>query len=177
MAEQSGLREASERLDALLREVDTHADPAARQRASEIVELLMTLHRAALDRVLTLAADPAAGGPALVAQIGDDPIAGPILLAHDLHPHSVEVRVSRTVERLRPVIAARGCRVENVRVEPPAAHLVVKGLAAVQAEAAASLRQAIESAILERAPELTSVVFDARPGEVAVSGLIQITKP
>jgi hypothetical protein len=185
VAEHSDLRAESERLDALLRDIESHGDPAARQRVLDVVGLLMTLHRAAFDRMLALAANPASGGPALVNQLADDTIVGPMLLVHDLHPHSLDVRLARTAERVRPIIAARGCRLEIGRLDLPAVHVAVTGLPALAADGAAGLRALIERAVLDCAPEVSSVVFDAVPADVSASAcgdhsrgaLIQITRP
>src|SRR6185295_5418114 len=110
MTNPTALRNASERLDTLLRDVSSIRDPRVSALAREIVELLMTLHGAAFERVLDLARDPALGGDPLVTRIADDPTIGPMLSVHGLHPHPADVRVSRTLDRLRPRIAASGCR-------------------------------------------------------------------
>src|SRR5215813_11672410 len=94
----TALREASERLDDVLRELQSYQDPVIRERLHEAVQLLMTIHERGLSRLLELAGDPALGGTALVTRIADDPLLGPLLLAHQLHPQSVDVRVSRALE-------------------------------------------------------------------------------
>ena len=111
MAAETSLREVSERLDAVLKRLEATADPAAKVYAREAVELLMRIQGDALARVLELAADPALGGAPLVTRLADDPLVGPLLTVHGAHPHPPQVRVERLLDRLRPRIAASGCRV------------------------------------------------------------------
>src|SRR5204862_6397820 len=106
----STLRETSDRLDGLLRGLDALSDPVVRDRVREIVALLMGLHHAGLERVMALASDSLLGGPALSSRLADDPIVGPLLLVHDVHPYPADVRLARALDRLRPRIAAHGCR-------------------------------------------------------------------
>src|SRR5262245_56771115 len=95
------IRAASDRLDSILQALASHADPHVRQQADDVVGLLMSLQGVAFQRILTLAADPAAGGPALVGRIAEDPLIGPLLLVHGIHPYGIESRVSRRLEQLR----------------------------------------------------------------------------
>src|SRR5215467_2773141 len=152
------LRGVSDRLDALLRSLDAHEDPLVRRQVSEAVELLMSLQGAAFERVLALAADPAAGGPALVTQIADDPLLGPLLLVHSIHPHDLETRISRRLERLRGRIAAFGCRAINDGIDGTCLTVRVTGVERISAERSAELHRLIETTLLDAAPELTSVV-------------------
>jgi hypothetical protein len=166
----------SDRLDALLRSLDEHADPAVRDRMREAVSLLMELHRAALDRVLTLAADPALGGPPLVSRLADDPVVGPLLLAHDVHPYDLEARLARALDRLRPRIASQGCRAAVTGVEDRVAHVRLDGGAHLSHRS--PLVGDIEAGLLDAAPELSAVVIDT-PNDIrpaATSPLIQILR-
>jgi len=153
------LRGVSDRLDALLRSLDAHQDLLVRQQASEAVELLMSLQGAAFERVLAIAADPAAGGPALIAQIADDPLLGPLLLVHDIHPHDLETRISRRLERLRGRIAAFGCRASRDGIDGNCLKVRVAGMERISADRSAELHRLIETTLLEAAPELTSVAI------------------
>lgn len=177
MADDPTLREVSDRLDAVLRQLEDVAEPAVRARAREAVQLLMAIQSAALERVLTLAGDPALGGLPLVARIADDAILGPLLTVHDLHPHPPEVRVRRALERLRARIAASGCRLSGVVLEDGAARVRLAGWSRLRAQSAAELGQWLEPAILEFAPELSSVHLEEdEQADCEPVPLIQITR-
>lgn len=152
------LRVISERLDMLLRELDADADPRVGARLHEVVELLMALHAAGLERMLELAADGGLGSPALRDRLADDPVLLPLLLIHDMHPHDVQVRLSRALDRLRPVVAARGCRASLASIDGSVARVRLDGGARLAD--GEGLRSTIASALLEIAPELTDVAFE-----------------
>jgi hypothetical protein len=152
------IRAASERLDHLLRQLDAHVDPAVREAIHEAVALLMAMHRDGLERALALAGDETLGGPALLARFADDPHVAPLLLVHDLHPYPVDVRLRRALDRLRPQIAGRGCRAAMNAIDGATARVRIEGhLAGARAQ---ELRQLVETAIFEAAPEITKVAFD-----------------
>ena len=56
MAQEKNLRAAGDRIEGLLRELGTVADPRVRANAEELVRLLMELYGSALARVLEIAA-------------------------------------------------------------------------------------------------------------------------
>jgi len=156
----ASLRMTSEQLDAIIHELDEHVDPTVRHRIREVVGLMMELHGAGLERVLELAADSALGSPALVTRMADDPLLGPLLLIHDLHPHDLETRLSRRLDRLRPRIAANGCRADVVAVAGDVATVRVEGIERLSATPAEELKALIETTLLEAAPELTTLVIE-----------------
>lgn len=173
-AGRESLRETSERLDALLQELDRHADARVRERLHEVVALLMALHGAGLERVLALAAEPALGSPALRNALADDPVVGPLLLTHGLHPYSMEVRVARALERLKPRVAAHGCRATLAGIENGTARVRVEGGGRVADRD--GLRQLLESGLVDAAPELEAVVIENETAPPAAVPLIQITR-
>jgi hypothetical protein len=156
----ASLRMTSEQLDAIIHELDEHVDPTVRHRIREVVGLMMELHGAGLERVLELAADSALGSPALVTRMADDSLLGPLLLIHDLHPHDLETRLSRRLDRLRPRIAANGCRADVVAVGGDVATVRVEGIERLSATPAEELKALIETTLLEAAPELTTLVIE-----------------
>ena len=175
MADPATLREASDRLDLVLRELDAHADPLVRERAREAVELLMEIQGAALNRVLALTADPALGGGPLVTRIADDPLLGPLLTVHGLHPHTAEVRVNRLMERLRGRIAAAGCRLARITVEDGRLGVQLAGWSRLGPDAVDGLRRLLE-AVLEVAPEFSSILIEDERARQAPPQLIQIMR-
>lgn len=171
------LRELSERLDGLLRQLDAETEHGVRDRVREAVGLLLSLHAAGFARLLELAGDGGLGSPALRDRLADDPIIGPLLLVHQLHPHPVDVRIGRALDRLRPHVAAHGCRAAVVAIENGAARIRLDGGARLAD--GADLRDLMVSTLSAMAPELTELIIDnGENGEppVAPSPLIQITR-
>jgi len=138
----------------------------------------MHLHREGFERTLELAADMSLGGPALVSRLADDPLVGPLLLIHGAHPYTVDARLGRALERLRPLIAAQGCRASLVDRDERQVRVRLEGGARLSERS--DLMGTIEARLLEVAPELALVhieTVDAQPAISASPPLIQILKP
>jgi Fe-S cluster biogenesis protein NfuA len=146
-----------QRLDALIREVEESADPAAAARTREIVQALLDLHGTGLDRILGhLEAAGEAGAAVLDACARDDVVSG-LLLLHDLHPMDVETRVRQALERVRPALRSHGGDVELLGVGDGVVRLRLEGNCHGCPSSAATMKLTIEEAIFAGAPEVTSV--------------------
>jgi Fe-S cluster biogenesis protein NfuA len=146
-----------ERLDALIRDVEESADPAAAARTREIVEALLDLHGRGLDRILGHLEDAgAAGARILDACAGDDVVSG-LLLLHDLHPMDVETRVRQALDRVRPALRSHGGNVELLGVRDGVVRLRLEGNCQGCPSSAATMKLTIEDAVFAAAPEVASV--------------------
>src|SRR3954447_1630296 len=91
---QAGLQ----RLDVLLREAEQQADPANLVRFQQIVQGVLDLHRAGLERLLERVAE---SSETLLDTLGSDDLVSGLLLLHGLHPLDVEARVRQALEGVR----------------------------------------------------------------------------
>jgi hypothetical protein len=163
----------NERLSVLLQEFDACADDV-RERVHEIVALLMGLHRSLLQRLLELSCDPAhQGSPALVDTFADDPLVGPLLLAHDLHPYDLSERLTRAIDRLRPRLEWSACRATIAGIEPPTVRVRLEG---DRLPPQSRLTPLIEATLLEAAPELTRVILEGEAIPAPATPLLQIMR-
>src|SRR5215468_10106442 len=94
-------RKRMERIEVLLQEVESYADPAAREHTRELVQAVLGLHGAGLERILETVAE-GESGLATIDALGRDDLAGSLLLLHGLHPVDVETRVRQALDRVRP---------------------------------------------------------------------------
>ncbi len=150
--------EALRRIEALIATLQTLPDASARRPARELLEVVLDLHGLALARMASIIAGEA-GGAALLSRLADDPHARAVLLLHGLHPDAAEVRVRRAVAELNRDLAARGLRLRLASVGPESARLVVQR----HPDAApldAALREQIEAAVVDAAPELEELLID-----------------
>lgn len=158
MAVDTDLRARADRLDVVLREFDARSDESAKTAMHEIVGLLLDLHREGLARIVTLAGDSSLGGPALVSRLADDALVGPLLLIHAAHPYPMETRLARALDRLRPRLAAHGCRATLAGVEDGEARVRLDG--GDRLSGRSDLPGLIRTALLDAAPELAEVSVD-----------------
>lgn len=153
-------RIAGERVAAILAEIEQEQDTAARDKAEELVRLLMELYGAGIEHLLR-AFDRSEGDRArLDALIADDELISGLLALHDLHPETTEARVERALERVRAHFASSAAPVELLGVEGATVRLRVGGEDGSCSTSGATLRKVLESAVEEAAPEVDTVEIE-----------------
>jgi Fe-S cluster biogenesis protein NfuA len=146
-----------QRLDVLLREVERFGDPEAQEQTRELVQAVLDLHAAGLERLLEhLGAAGEAGAAVLDACARDDVVAG-LLLLHGLHPLDVETRVRQALEGVRPHLRSHGGNVELLEVRDGVVRLRLVGNCDGCPSSAVTMRQTVEEAILGKAPDVIAV--------------------
>jgi len=102
--------------------------------AKELLESLMALHGAALERILELAANAGAAGETVIRNCGRDELVGSVLLLYGLHPESLRTRVLHALDKSRMSLQSHSASAELVSVDDDgvvSSSLVVKPPAAV----------------------------------------------
>jgi Fe-S cluster biogenesis protein NfuA len=149
-----------ERIESMLDELRSTADPRVRAKAEELLGLVTDLYGAGLARIMELVQQEA---PELAQRLVDDQLVGSLLVVHDLHPEDLEARVAGALATVRPFLADHGGDVELLDVDANvgAVHLRLLGSCDGCPSSALTLQQAVERAILEAAPEI--VTIDVEP--------------
>src|ERR671928_1122303 len=125
------------RVESLLGDLD--------ERSADVVQALVALYGEALSRFLA-GADPTS-----------DELLSHLLLVHDLHPVDVETRVRRALDDVRPYLGSHGGDVELLGVEDGVARVRLEGTCNGCPSSTVTLRNAIEEAIMQAAPELERI--------------------
>lgn len=144
-----------ERLQALLAALEALPDPAARTAARELVQVVIGLHGAGLAALLAIVSE-ADSQPAdtLLPRFMANPTVRGLMLLHDLHPESLEVRAHKAVERLHPHLAVQGVRAELAGVEREVVRIRVSAEGNhPRRPKAEEIRREIEAAVLELTPD------------------------
>ena len=176
MAAARDARATGERVEALLAELRTRAGPQAGDAAEELVGCLVELYGAGLTAIVaTLRADPDAG-PRLLAELAGDPLVESLLLVHDLHPLDADARIDRALEQVRAQLGSHAGVIEYLGIDD-------QGVAGLRlstsghgcGSSSSTVRQAVEEAVAEAAPEVAGVHVEevAAPPEVP---LLQIMR-
>jgi Fe-S cluster biogenesis protein NfuA/nitrite reductase/ring-hydroxylating ferredoxin subunit len=148
-------RERVARIEVLLEEVETLADPAARATATELVQTLLELYGEGLARVVTEVA--ARDDGELAEALADDELVAHLLLLHGLHPVPLERRVREALEGVSPYLESHGGGVELLGVEEGVVRLALQGSCSGCPSSTATLKLAIEDAIHKAAPDVERV--------------------
>ncbi len=91
------------RIETLVGKVESIADPASRRDARELMELILELHGAGIERIFEMLHASGIAGETLINSIASDPLVGSILILHNLHPEDLPTRVRSAIGRVRGV--------------------------------------------------------------------------
>jgi Fe-S cluster biogenesis protein NfuA len=149
----------SERIEELVRRVESESDPAMRAVAQELLQAVIELHGVALDRILNAVAQLPAG-ETIIQRIADDELVSSVLSLHGMHPLPLEERVTAALEKARPYLKSHGGDVELTSIEDGAVHLRLQGTCGSCSSSSATMRSTVESAIYDLAPEVATVIAE-----------------
>ncbi len=163
-------RQRMERIESLLREVEQVPDPTARARTREIVQAILDLHGAGLERMLEHIAAAGDAGLALIGSLAQDDLVGSLLLLYGLHPLDVETRVRQALDKVRPYLRSHGGNVELLGVAGGVVRLRMEGSCDGCPSSAATLKLSIEEAIYDKAPDVTAIEVEGDTAGEAQAG-------
>jgi Fe-S cluster biogenesis protein NfuA/nitrite reductase/ring-hydroxylating ferredoxin subunit len=170
-------RTAGDRIQTLL-DASAGSGTVVRERTEQLAGELTDLYGAALERMVTIAAEAA---PELVDQFAADELVASLMLVHGLHPHGVERRIEDALDSVRPYLGSHGGDVTLLEVADDSEGMTVRlqfaGSCKSCPSSAVTLEFAVEDAVRAAAPEITSIeVVAAEPAsaESTSSGLISV---
>lgn len=152
----------SDRIEELVRRIESTGDPATRAVAQELVQAVIELNGAALDRVLRII-DAMPESELAFAQIVADELVSNVLSLHGLHPVPVETRVADALQKTRPYLKSHGGDVELISLVEGVVHLRLQGACGSCSSSTETLKHAVEDAIFNAAPEVVTVIADPIP--------------
>jgi Fe-S cluster biogenesis protein NfuA len=185
MPEPMPLPQGMDRIEELVARLEAAPDASFRADAMALVQLLLDLHRQGLARILELAGklEPAGkngassngtGGSGLIQRLGADACVAPLLMLHDLHPVDLSTRVEQALEKVRPLLRSHGGDVELTSLTHGVVQLKLEGSCHGCPSSALTLRNAIEDAMLEFAPDINRLEVSGVVEEPPVSGFVPL---
>lgn len=155
MTEERNLSDVGARVEQLLTELGSADDPRVQEKTEEAVRLLMELYGGGLGRIVEILS--AHGHDDMLERLVADDLVGSLLVLHDLHPRDTATRVREALDRVRPYLGSHAGGVELLGVTGGTVHLRLEGSCDGCPSSAVTVKLAIERAIEEIAPEVTSV--------------------
>ncbi|HXP19496.1 MAG TPA: NifU family protein [Streptosporangiaceae bacterium] len=164
------VRQVGDQVEELLSSLRAGGSQAA---AEELVRLLVGLYGDGLEHIVTVLRSHGESGQAIMAALAEDPLVESLLLLHDLHPLDIDARVQQALDRVRPYLGSHAGGVEYLGVTDGVARLRLEGSCHGCPSSVVTVQLAIESAVLDAAPEVTEVLVE---GMTAAAGpkLLQI---
>jgi Fe-S cluster biogenesis protein NfuA len=155
----SNLRATGDRIESLLDQLQATAEPRVVALAEELLQLVSELYGAGLGRAVELARSLS---PAVVEAFAGDDLVASLLVVHGLHPETLDRRVERALEKVRPFLSSHAGDVELIAIDAEAGALKLRLLGSCDGcpSSAVTLQMAVERAITEAAPEIVRIDVD-----------------
>ncbi len=173
MADDKELQQKVQQIGGLVAQIEAVSDPALRSAAQQLMETLMELHGAALDRSLEIIVGNGEVGARIIDEMARDPLVGSVLVLHGLHPDDLETRITKSVERLQAKLRREGSQVELLAIEEGSVSLRVTPPEHSCASTSKTLKSSVEDAIYSAAPDIASLVIEGLAGKPA-SGFVAV---
>ena len=126
MAQDTALQKRIQRIGEIVEQLESAADPNTRAMAKELLESLMALHGAGLERILELAAEAGEAGESVIRKCGRDELVSSLLLLYGLHPEDLNTRVATALEKSRTYLESHTASAELVSIDATTARLSVR---------------------------------------------------
>ncbi|MDT0433663.1 NifU family protein [Streptomyces sp. NPDC005840] len=167
-------RATGERIDTLIA-ASAAGGEAARERSEELVRLVTDFYGAGIERLLELVHEHGALDDPVLAALADDDLVASVLLVHGLHPYSVETRVEKALESVRPYLGSHGGDVELVAVTPEGTvRLRLLGSCDGCPSSSATLALAVRGAVEAAAPEVTAIEVEEAAADGTPGALVPV---
>lgn len=157
MSENKEFQERTARIERLVHTLESAPDSGVRASAQELVQVVMELHAAGLDRIMETLAGEGTEGARIIERLARDSLVSSLLVLHDLHPDAFETRVHQGLEKARPVLRSHGASLELMEAGPELVRVKIIG------SATQDLKSVVRNALYETAPDAVVVVIE---GEV-----------
>jgi hypothetical protein len=131
-------------------------DPESRETARRLMEAILELHGAGLERMMEIVYEFAEGGEAAIRRVAADPLVSSLLVLHDLHPDELETRVHHALGKLNGSAELLG---------------LFEGVVRVRLTGCAS-KETVEAAIRDAVPDAAGVIVEPA---LAANGFVPLT--
>jgi len=160
MPAQAEFQERLGSIEGLLDKIEAEADPSLRTTVQELVQLVMDLHGAGIERIIELIRSSDDGGEGLIQKLGRDELVSSLLTLYGLHPETLEARVMRAMEKVRVRLRAHEAEVELLSIEDGSLSLRLHANGHGCGSTAEALKGMVEEAVYQGAPDITGLVIE-----------------
>lgn len=148
--------ERARRITELVRGVEEIEDRESRERALQLMEAVLELHGAGLERMIAIVAEAGESGDAVIRRFTTDDLVSNLLLLHNLHPDDPETRIREAIRRMHGKAELMG---------------LFEGVARVRLSAeGCGFRESVIALVREAAPEIGEVIVE----ESQVNGFVPL---
>jgi Fe-S cluster biogenesis protein NfuA len=163
MTKQDEFQQKAKSIETLVAKLEGAADPAVRSAARDLVQALMELHGAGIERMLEIAHEAGDPGTAIIDRFGRDELVRSVLLLYGLHPDDLHTRVIRALEGTQGFLKSNGASAELVSIdEAGSVRVSFQAKSSGCGAGASSVKARIEAALQDAAPDAASILVEDR---------------
>lgn len=149
--------ETVQRIQNLVGKLESIPDDESRNTARSLVEAILELHGAGLERMLDIVFDTGESGKTAIRRFAGDGLVSSLLVLHGLHPDDIETRVQQVLAKLHGNAELLGVFEGSVRIR------LVNG--------GHGLANSLEAAVRDAVPDAVEVIVE----EVPSSGFVPLS--
>jgi Fe-S cluster biogenesis protein NfuA len=110
----------------------------------------------------------------MIARVARDDVVASLLLLYGLHPVDLEMRVRQSLDKVRPYLKSHGGNVELAGIDDGIVRLKLQGSCNGCPSSTMTLKNAIEEAIYEMAPDIAGLAVEGVVEPTSASGFVPI---
>jgi Fe-S cluster biogenesis protein NfuA len=175
MPKQKEVENHIESIDKMVRALEEAKDPALRANAKELVQALMSLHGACLERMLEVVGQSGECGKFIIDTFARDEVVKSVLLLYGLHPVDIKTRVLEALEKTRSSMRSHTWTISFVGIDDSGTvTLRMEGKSEGCGSSASALKQAVEQAIYEAAPDISGITIEGYVEKTSTAGFVPL---
>ncbi len=157
MTHDGGFQDQIRQLGKLITQFDQLPDGPQKAACKELVQLLMNVHGAGLEKIVEIVFESGNAGPAIVDNLAKDSIVSSLLLLYSLHPDDLETRVRKAMEQMRARLRKLSCSAELVNIEEGFVQVRVTASGHSCGSSTSEVRAIVEDGVYEFAPDVVKL--------------------
>ncbi len=175
MQDDKEFQQRVQRIGELVGELENIPDAEARAGAKALIQLVLDLHAAGLERVMEIVAN-GEQGQHTIDNLGGDRLVSSLLVLYGLHPLDLESRVARAVEKVSPQVRKGGGELNLLGAEGGIVRLRLEIIGHACGSTGKTLKTMVEDALYEAAPDMNSLVIEGLEEQAGSSGFVPLGK-
>src|ERR1700741_830718 len=100
----------------LIAQLDQFPEGPQKSACKQLVQVLMDVHGAGLERVMEVVFESGEAGPGIIDKLSLEPSVSSLLLLYSLHPDDLETRVRKAIEHVGPRLRKLACSADVAEI-------------------------------------------------------------
>src|SRR6202790_4612226 len=175
MAKQKEVESQIGSIDTMVRALEEAKDPVLRANAKELVQALMSLHGACLERMLEVVGQSGESGKSIIDTFARDGVVKRVFLLYGRHRSDIKTRVLQALEKMRSFMRSKTHTVSFVGIDHAGmVTLRMEGKSEGCGSSDSALKRAVEQAIYEAAPDTSGIVMEGFVEKTSTTGFVPL---